>query len=234
MIRAAPFVVARGLVKRYGALEAVRSVDLAIDPGEIVGIAGPNGSGKSTLARLLLGFARPQRGDAMIDGLTPETYRARVGVGFVPEDRARAWDRATPRQLLALRVPDPEAPPVRLVCDTLGATPLLDRRIDSLSKGQWTTCLAAYAFAANPRWLVLDEADSGLDPAAMERLRLAMSLASASGSTILVLSHHLDELALGVHRLLFFAAGRIRGTMDPRGVGAIELRRAYVDAVEVA
>ncbi len=228
------FVEARGLVKRYGVLEAVRAVDLDIAVGEIVGIAGPNGSGKSTLARLLLGFARPHAGSVRIDGRSPEEFRVQDGIGYVPEDGERGWERATPRQLLMLRLGDPDVPSARAICDSIGATPLLDKRVGTLSKGQWRACLVAYAMVAAPRFIVLDEPDAGLDPAAMERLRTTTALLAGGGSSILLLSHHLDEMALGVHRLLFFSAGRIRRSIDPRGVGPTELRREYHSAVQAA
>ena len=229
-----PFLMATGLVKRYGNVEAVRGVDLTLAPGEIVGVAGPNGSGKSTLGRLLLGFAAPDEGRVLIDGLPPGEFRLREGVGFVREDGARGWERATPRQLLALRVPDATAPHVTTSCDLLGVTPLLDRRIATLSKGQWRICLVAYAMIAAPRLLVLDEPDAGLDPTAMERLRAGTAAAAAAGAAILIFSHHLDELALTVHRLLFYAEGRVCGTIDPRGVGSAELRTQYRAIVEAA
>lgn len=223
-----PFLAATGLVKRYGDLAAVDGVDLSIETGEIVGIAGPNGSGKSTLGRLLLGFADPDEGTLHIDGLAPRAFRSASGVGFVCEDGARGWERATPRQMLTLRVQDTEAPAVVELVERLGIAPLLDRRIGTLSKGQWRICLTAYALVAGPRFAVLDEPDAGLDPAAMGRLRDGVAAAAASGMAVLVFSHHLDELALGVHRLLFFASGRIRGAIDPRGLGSAELRSQYM------
>lgn len=226
-----PLLSATGLVKRYGSITAVDGVDLAIEPGEIVGIAGPNGSGKSTLGRLLLGFAEPDAGTVHVDGLTSRAFRSTSGVGFVCEDGARGWERATPRQMLALRVRDTGTPAVAELSERLGITPLLDRRVGTLSKGQWRACLTAYALVAGPRFAVLDEPDAGLDPAAMGRLRDAVGAAAASGTAVLVFSHHLDELALGVHRLLFFAAGRVRGTIDPRGIGSVELRSQYMRLV---
>lgn len=226
-----PFLSATGLVKRYGHLAAVDGVDLAIEPGEIVGIAGPNGSGKSTLGRMLLGFAEPDAGTVHIDGKSPQGFRATSGVGFVCEDGSRGWERATPRQMLALRVRGARGPAVTQLGERLGITPLLDRRIGTLSKGQWRICLAAYALVAEPRFAVLDEPDAGLDPAAMGRLRDGMAAAAAAGTAVLVFSHHLDELALGVHRLLFFASGRVRGVIDPRGLGSFELRAQYMSMV---
>lgn len=226
-----PLLSASGLVKRYGRLTAVDGVDLTIESGEVVGIAGPNGSGKSTLGRMLLGFAEPDDGSVRIDGISPRRFRTSEGIGFVSEDGARGWERATPREFLSLRVPDAASPVIVDLCERLGITPLLDRRVGTLSKGQWRMCLSAYAIVAAPRFALLDEPDAGLDPAAMGRLRDGIAAAAAAGTAVLIFSHHLDELALGVDRLLFFATGRVRGTIDPRGVGSTELRARYMQFV---
>lgn len=227
------FVAATAVTKRYGALRAVDGLDLRLARGSVVGIAGPNGSGKSTLARMLLGFSAPEQGSLSVDGVTPTQYRETQGVGFLREDGARGWDRLTPRQLIALR-DDADEAVVEEASEALRLAPLLDRRIGLLSKGQWRACQLLYAVAARPRFLVLDEPEAGLDPAALERLRTVVRAAAGDGATILMLSHHLDEMALTVDRVLFMAAGRIRGEVDPRGRSAADLRDDYRRLVEVA
>jgi ABC-2 type transport system ATP-binding protein len=228
-----PFVVATGLKKSYGTVHAVAGVDLAIEPGRVVGIAGPNGSGKSTLARMLLGLATPDSGSATIGGLAPSAYRQEVGIGFVREDGARGWDRLTPRQLLSLRT-DPSDPSVVEVGETLKLAPLMDRPIGVLSKGQWRICQLWYALSARPKFIVLDEAEAGLDPAALERLSSVVRTAAASGATVLMLSHHLDQMALTADTVLFMAHGTVRGAVDPTAQSATDLRAEYRRLVEKA
>lgn len=227
------FVAAQGLVKDYGATRAVAGVDLTLGSGRVVGIAGPNGSGKSTLARLLLGFATPDSGSVTVGGLSPSAHRQRNGVGFVREDGARGFDRITPRELLALRT-DPSDPSVAEVGETLKLATLMDRPIATLSKGQWRICQLWYALSAQPRFVVLDEAEAGLDPAALERLSHAVRAAAAAGAAVLMLSHHLDQMALTADTLLFMAHGRLQGAVDPAGQSAAELRAAYRRLVEDA
>lgn len=225
------FVVARGLVRSYGAVRAVDGVDLTLERGRVVGVAGPNGSGKSTMARMLLGFSSLDGGRATIDGLAPAAYREAHGVGFVREDGARGWDRLTPRQLLSLRG-DPDAATVRQVGEILKLAPLMDRPIAVLSKGQWRSCQLWFALASAPRFLVLDEPEAGLDPAALDRLRLVVRAAADGGAAVLMLSHHLDEMALTADTVLFMARGKVRGSVDPRGKAATELRADYRRLVE--
>lgn len=227
------FVVSVGLQKSYGSRRAVDGIDVELARGRVTGIAGPNGSGKSTLARMLLGFSAADAGSVSVDGLSPEAYRERHGVGFVREDGARGWDRITPRQLLTLRA-DPDAPAVQSLGEILKLVPLMDRPIGELSKGQWRICQLWFALAAQPAFVVLDEAEAGLDPAAQERLRLAVRRAAEGGATVLMLSHHLDEMALTADTLLFMAQGRVRGAIDPRGMSAVALRSEYRRLVEGA
>lgn len=227
------FVVVSGLVKAYGAVRAVDGVDLTLERGRVVGVAGPNGSGKSTVARLLLGFSSPDSGSATVAGLAPSAYRETHGVGFVREDGARGWDRLTPRQLLSLRG-DPDDATVRQVGEILRLAPLMDRPIAVLSKGQWRTCQLWFALASNPRLLVLDEPEAGLDPAALDRLRIVVRSAADRGAAVLMLSHHLDEMALTADTVLFMAHGKVRGAVDPRGKDATDLRADYRRLVEEA
>ncbi len=224
-------VVARGLVKTYGAVRAVDGVDLTLERGRVVGVAGPNGSGKSTTARMLLGFSLPDDGSATVAGLTPVAYRETHGVGFVREDGARGWDRLTPRQLLSLRG-NPHDATLLQVGEILKVAPLMDRPISALSKGQWRTCQLWYALASNPQFLVLDEPEAGLDPAALDRLRAVVRAAADRGAAVLMLSHHLDEMALTADTVLFMAHGRVRGAVDPRGRTATDLRADYRRLVE--
>lgn len=226
-------MVARAVVKSYGRLRAVDGLDLELDRGRVVGIAGPNGSGKSTFARMLLGFATPDAGLLTVAGKSPLAYRETEGIGFLREDGARGWDRLTPRQLLSLRV-DPAAAAVHEIGEILRLAPLLDRPIAGLSKGQWRGCQLWFALVARPRLVVLDEPEAGLDPAALDRLRAAVRDAASGGAAVLMLSHHLDELALTADRVLFMAEGRLRGAVDPQGASAADLRAEYRRLVEPA
>lgn len=227
----APFVVATALAKSYGTVRAVDGVDLTLGSGRVVGIAGPNGSGKSTLARMLLGFSTPDSGSATLGGVAPSEFRQTHGVGFVREDGARGWDRLTPRQLLSLRT-DPADPAVQEIGEMLKLAPLMDRPIGVLSKGQWRICQLWYALSARPQFVVLDEAEAGLDPAALERLSAVVRSAATRGAAVLMLSHHLDQMALTADTVLFMAHGSIRGEVVPAGRSAQDLRADYRRLVE--
>src|SRR3989442_3994050 len=75
----------RGLAKRYGTVEALRGVDLTVEPGELVGLLGPNGAGKSTLVKIAVGLVRPSSGTAEIAGARSGSRAARAALGYLAE-----------------------------------------------------------------------------------------------------------------------------------------------------
>ena len=207
-------------------------ITLTAAPGEVLGVAGPNGAGKSTLARVLLGAAAPSAGRIRIDDLSPAAFRGRYGIGFLAEDGTRAWERITPRDLLGIG--EAESGPIddHPLAAILRLGPLLDRRIAQLSKGEWRACQAAFALRLRPRLAILDEPESGLDPAAHDRMREAIVWASTGGTTCVLLSHHLDLLVRTAHRLLVLARGRMGDLMVPAELSVTEVRARYLAATE--
>ena len=206
--------------------------DVTLDaaPGERLGVAGPNGAGKSTLARLILGAQVPSAGTVRIDGAAPAAFRARCGIGFLHEDGSRAWERITPRDVLTLHEPLGEAIDAHPLVSALRLAPLLDRRVATLSKGEWRACQAAVALWTRPRLALLDEPESGLDPAAHERMRAAILWAAEGGTTCVLFSHHLDLLVRTVDRLVVLVGGRVRDVFPVAALSVADLRARYLEA----
>ena len=226
MTASASRVIVRNLRKNYGAVEALRGMSLDLAGGTVLGLAGPNGSGKSTLGRIVAGFAQPSSGVATIDGIPSHSYRIAHGVGYQCEESARKWRDVTGRELLSLRNGDDELRDAADLLTILEMAPLLDRAVHTLSKGQWRLVQAAYALLARGV-VVLDEPDAGLDPIVLERLRAAIAHCAGMGTSVLVLSHHLDELMLMASRIAFVHAGTISGEADTAGLDATSIRTLY-------
>ncbi|MGB7587189.1 MAG: ABC transporter ATP-binding protein [Solirubrobacterales bacterium] len=201
---------ARGLVKRYGAREALRGVDFEAKPGELLGVIGPNGAGKTTLLSILAGIMRPDGG---------EVHLPRGEVGWVPQ-QAALYRRLTVEENLLLfarleRHEDPHAS----VEEMLELSGLGDRRgeiVARLSSGNQQRINIAVGLLAQPVALLLDEPSVGLDPRQRARLwRFVLELA-AGGTTVVFSTHDIQEAERYGERLLVLADGErlFQGTPD--------------------
>ncbi len=222
------FVTMDAVEKTYGRKVALGPVSVALPEGSITGIAGPNGAGKSTFARLLCGFTLPTRGNVRIGAFDGREWRERHGIGYVPEELPKPW-RCSVSALLRLRKPPVDHKGFLRLAQYLDA--LGDRRLDTLSKGQWRLVLVGYALLTRPSLVVLDEPDSGLDPDALDYVAEALLWCARSGSTVVVLSHQLSELQRVCDSVLFVTAGKVVGSVTAAEVRTEGLRAHYARTV---
>jgi ABC-2 type transport system ATP-binding protein len=201
-----PTIRCRALSHTYaGGVRALNALDLDL-PAGITGIVGLNGAGKSTLLRILLGALRPTAGSVEIDGLAPEAYRVRNRVGYIAEAlRFDGWLR-TCEFLAGLAV----------LCgdrdyEAFGTAAIATSRLDQLSQGQRRRVEIAAALIGGARLLLFDEPTNGLDPIALRGLRDVLCSLRRPGMTVLVSSHHLDELERVVDRVVLMKRGTIAG-----------------------
>ncbi|MGH9063786.1 MAG: ABC transporter ATP-binding protein [Acidimicrobiales bacterium] len=191
-----------GLTKRFGTVEALRGVDLAVGAGQVFGFVGPNGAGKTTTMRILAGLSLPSSGRATVDGVDvarhPEQVRERIG--YMP-DFFGVYDRLTAGEYLAFYASCHRLPRSRIdrvVSDLLELVRLPDKRqvaVDTLSRGMKQRLCLARALVHDPAVLLLDEPASGLDPRARAEMRDLVAELQAMGKTVLLSSHILPELA---------------------------------------
>lgn len=188
---------ARALTKSYRHTLAVDALDFEVSAGIVTGFLGPNGAGKTTTMRLLLGLAKPDRGEALVFGDTYRSLKAparRVGAlidggGFHPGRTARDHLRS----IAALAgVGSERVTHVLDICDLDRAA---DRKVGGFSMGMRQRLGLATALLGEPDLLILDEPANGLDPAGIRWLRGYLRSYAETGRTVFVSSHVLGEVA---------------------------------------
>jgi energy-coupling factor transport system ATP-binding protein len=208
-------------------VEALRGVSLAVEPDEVLGIVGGTGSGKSTLVQHLNLLLEPTGGRVLVDGVDARTLRRselrrRVGLVFqfpeaalfaptVGEDVAFA-----PRRLGMDE--DEVRQRVRQTLELLGAGHLEQRSPFALSGGEKRRVAIAGVLAMAPEILVLDEPAAGLDPATREDLLGVVRALGDGGTSVVLVSHDLDEVAEIAHRVCVLEEGRVRAVGTPEEV----------------
>ena len=202
----------RDLTKRYGSVEAVRGLSFDVAPGRVTGFIGPNGAGKSTTLRALLGLVRPTAGTATFGGRRFEDLdQPSRHVGAVLEDVSMHPGR-TGRNHLRVLATLGGVPEWRVdeVLELVGMREAADRRVKGYSMGMRQRIAIAAALLGEPKVLLLDEPANGLDPPAIRWLRVMLREQADSGTTVLVSSHLLAEVAQSVDDVIVIARGTVR------------------------
>ncbi len=209
-------IEAQGLARRYGRRLALAGVDLAAEPGDVLGLIGPNGAGKTTTIRILASLLRPDAGWARIAGLdvVEQVGAVRAAIGYMPE-LFGLYDELTVEQYLDVfaRVYGFSGRARRAQLDAV--LELVDLgakrrdRCEGLSKGVRQRLYLARTLLHDPPVLLLDEPASGLDPQARIDLRALLGVLRAQGKTILISSHILSELEQVCSRVVVIEGGRL-------------------------
>jgi branched-chain amino acid transport system ATP-binding protein len=212
-----------GLEVRYGAVPAVRGLDLRVDEGEIVGLIGPNGAGKSTTLNAIMGALPAYAGEirlhgASIRGRSPESI-ARRGLALVPEGR-RIFAEFTVEENLRLGLASSRGrnggDPLRRAYDLF---PVLEefrrRHAGLLSGGQQQQLAIGRALVSSPQVLLLDEPSLGLAPLAVDSVFAALAGIRERGVTILLVEQRALHAVALADRTHVLASGELRMTLTP-------------------
>ncbi|HZS25494.1 MAG TPA: ABC transporter ATP-binding protein [Gaiellaceae bacterium] len=211
----------RGLVKRYGATEAVRGIDLEVRRGEIFAFLGPNGAGKTTTVEILEGFRTPSAGRVSVLGAVPSEagpeWRNRVGAVL---QESQAEPGLTVRECLQLYAGYYRAP--RDIDETIALVGLggkADTLGEHLSGGQQRRLEVALALIGDPELLFLDEPTTGFDPSARRAAWDVIDGLRALGKTVFLTTHYMDEAERLADRIAVIADGAIVAEGTPRTLG---------------
>jgi ABC-2 type transport system ATP-binding protein len=228
------------LVKRYGALTAVRDLSFEVRAGEVFGLLGPNGSGKSTTVKVLAGLLAPTDGRVLLDGrdVLTDLLTYKSALGYVPEE-PHLYTYLTGPEYLQLvgrlrRIPDDRlTPKIDQFLQLLG---LWDDRYQTLSqysKGMRQKILIAAAVLHNPRVVILDEPFSGLDVTAARVLKAFVRALAEAGKIVVFSSHVLEVVEQVCSRVVILKDGAVVGHDSVDHLRAT-LRLPSLDAVFAA
>ena len=231
-------LAARGLVKRYGERRVVDQVDLEVLRGEVVGLLGPNGAGKTTTFNMIVGGLAPDAGDVVLGDQVitdlPMYRRARLGVVYLPQEASVFRRLSVADNVLAiLETVEPDAGRRRerlaSLLSELGIADKARQRGDSLSGGQRRRVEVARALVLDPKFLLLDEPFTGIDPIAVIEIQKLIEQLKQRGIGVVITEHKVREALSICDRADILQAGRIIREGTPGQIAADpQVRQVYL------
>lgn len=211
-------VRAQALSKHYGQAVAVKNVSLDLRAGEIVGLLGPNGAGKTTSFYMMVGLIPATTGSVFIDGVDVTTMpmwkRAKSGIGYLPQEssifrKLSVWDNVMAVvETLNLPSRDAQARTAQQLTD-LGLERLANQSAYTLSGGERRRLEIARALATNPRFLLMDEPFSGVDPISVAEVQSIVRRLKDKGIGVLITDHNVRETLSIVDRAYLIHQGQV-------------------------
>ena len=223
----------RGVSKSFGRTRVLHDLDLEVEWGDVLAIVGPNGCEKSTLLRLLATLTRPDGGTVSVAGLDLSRggQEARRLMGVVTHEPL-LYEDLTAYENLAFHARmfrlDRAAQRIESAAERMGVSDRLHQRVSTLSHGLRKRVSIARALLHEPRILLMDEPESGLDQAALRMLESVIADRTDPYRTVVMTTHNLDRAMESAGSVAVLAQGKIayRGSLD--SVAAESIRDTYV------
>ena len=219
-----------GLRKTYGDLEAVASIDLHVDRGEVFALLGPNGAGKTTATEILEGYRPRTAGEVSVLGHDPSkgerALKQRVGIVL----QSTGLDAfLTVRETVDIYGGYyPRSRPTDEVIELVGLHEKADERVRKLSGGQQRRLDVAIALAGDPELLFLDEPTTGFDPTARRNAWEMVKNLVSLGKTVWLTTHFMDEAQYLADRVVVIAGGLIVAEGPPASIAGREQMRTRI------
>jgi ABC-2 type transport system ATP-binding protein len=216
-----PGIEISGLAKSYGAVRAVRGIDVSVGRGETVALLGPNGAGKSTTIDILLGLLDPDAGSASVFGSTPKQAVDTGLVAAMLQTGGLIRDLRV-RELVAMVASlYPKPLDAEEVLELAGLEPIAGQFTQKLSGGQTQRVRFAIALVADPELLVLDEPTVAMDVEGRRDFWTTMREFAGRGKTVLFATHYLEEADEYADRVVLMAHGRVVADGPPTEIKAL-------------
>ncbi len=224
--------------KRYGGRPVVRDVSLSVRRGEAVGLLGPNGAGKTTCFYMITGLIQPDMGRIMLDGeditRLPMYRRARQGIGYLPQEASIFRGLTVEQNILSvLEIHEKNVDSRHAQLDELLAefsiTHLRLAQGVTLSGGERRRVEIARALASRPAFILLDEPLAGIDPIAVDEVRVLVKHLKNRGIGVLITDHNVRETLDIIDRAYIMHDGRVLMEGTPSEiVNNVDVRRVYL------
>jgi ABC-type uncharacterized transport system ATPase subunit len=227
-----------GISKQYPAVRANDNVHLKVKPGEIHAVLGENGAGKSTMMKMIYGAVQPDEGTIRWNGeavrIPSPAAARRLGVSMVYQHFSlfetltaaeNVWlglDKSLPLATVSRRITE--------VAHAYGLDVDAQRPVHTLSVGERQRVEIVRALLTEPQLLILDEPTSVLTPQAVEKLFVTLRRLSDAGTSILYISHKLDEIRALCHHCTVLRGGKVTGEVDPTQESNASLSRLMIGA----
>jgi ABC-2 type transport system ATP-binding protein len=220
----------RGLTKSYGAVHAVRGIDLTVERGQIFALLGPNGAGKTTTVEILEGYRSRDGGTVQVLGYDPGRQRPRLKrqIGIVLQSSGMDQYLTVAETITMYAGFYPQPRPVGEVIELVGLQAKRDTRVLKLSGGQQRRLDVALALAGDPDLLFLDEPTTGFDPSARHEAWEVIKNLAALGKTVLLTTHYMEEAQYLADQAAVISNGKIVAQGPPATIGNRELARARI------
>lgn len=229
-------LVVSNLHKRYGGRPVVNGVSFNVNPGEVVGLLGPNGAGKTTSFYAVLGIITPDKGDISVYGESiahlPIHERARRGVGYLPQETS-VFRRLTVEENLKLvqefqpLTAEDKAEQLEMLLHEFGLTKFRHSPAIQLSGGERRRTEIARAIVANPKFLLLDEPFTGIDPIAIQDIQRLIVQLKHRGLGVLITDHNPKATLSIVDRANIIHDGKIIYAGESYDVATNPMVREY-------
>lgn len=215
------------LIKKFGKREVVKGASLSVESNEIVGLLGPNGAGKTTIFRMMLGIVIPTKGSIHLNGedIThiPIHIRAKKGITYLPQE-VSVFTGLTVRKNISIVLENMKhsKKSIKDKTDALlhdfGISHLEDQRASNLSGGEKRRLELARMMTLDPKFILLDEPFSGIDPMTVKDIQRMSIKLKEMGIGVIVTDHNVDDIRRIVDRLYVIHKGTILAEGEPETV----------------